>query len=196
MFPGPFSCTVFPKWSSVMGIRSHNVRHKSGVKLLCLNEVDFRSRIKTEMFNAVFQYCEGSLQLKDFKKWTLHEVTLFLVECLVWVMSMNKKHTHYGNWKLQQSYSQHLILAKSPRSDNKAIHKWREADSDDTLTTKVKFEWLIGPSKFNSKRGFLFTASFFFKDFVPMPHKVSEKYLFNESLPWLSSRLHLMKAHK
>lgn len=44
------------------------MRHKSGVKLLCLNEVVFRSRIKTEMFNAVFQYCEGSLQLKDFKK--------------------------------------------------------------------------------------------------------------------------------
>lgn len=44
------------------------MEHKSGVKLLCLNEVDFKSRIKTEMFNAVFKYCEESLELKDFFK--------------------------------------------------------------------------------------------------------------------------------
>lgn len=42
--------------------------HKSGMKLPCLNEVDFKCRIKTEMFNAVFKYCEESLKLKDFKK--------------------------------------------------------------------------------------------------------------------------------
>lgn len=88
------------------------------------------------MFNAVFKYCEENLELKDFLKWTLHEVTLFLVECLVWVISMSKKHTHYGNWKLQQSFSQHLILAKRPRSNNKAIHRWLEADSADNINYK------------------------------------------------------------
>lgn len=41
--------------------------HESGTKLLGLNEVDFKIRIRTEMLSALFKCCDKGLNLKDFE---------------------------------------------------------------------------------------------------------------------------------
>lgn len=56
----------FPYNQSFWEIRRGVVGHESVAKPLCLNEVDFKSRIKAEVLNALFKHCENGLKLKDF----------------------------------------------------------------------------------------------------------------------------------
>ena len=90
-----------------------------------------------------------SLNLKYFLKMNLTWSEFVIVSRMFGLdinRGMKEKHIYYGNWKLQESYPE-----------------WLEIDSDDTLTAKVKLEWLIRPWKFNSNSVCLLTAFFYLR---------------------------------
>lgn len=68
MFPSISSIILSFLYNQLFGeIRRGGLGHRSTVKPFCLNEIDFKIRIKTEMLNALFKHCEKSLNVKDFK---------------------------------------------------------------------------------------------------------------------------------